>query len=182
MWLRQRFPVMRYSQLFRWSGSRHWARCRYARTRLSATASAASGLPSMRVANRISPGSYRRMMIPKASRSPPKIRATIRASDAVSLTLRGGTRAGRVWSRGWGRGTAGQDFTGGAEERGGADAGAVHAAGERLEGRFGAAAVRRVAGRLGESQQDARRPGIGAGENVVEDLLGAIGQGRRGGV
>src|SRR5882672_1198425 len=119
------------------------------------------------------------MMIPNASRSPPRTWATTWGSERASLTTRG-TRAWRVWSRGWN--AAGQDFAGGAQERGCAHTRPVDAAGERLEGGLRAAAIRGIAGRFGQPQQEPRGPGVRAWEDVVEDLLGAIRQCRSGGI
>src|SRR6266508_3635574 len=131
----------------------------------------------MRVAKRSSPGSYRRIRMPNASPSPARTRATTSGSGGPSLTV-GGTRRGRDSSRF----AAGEHFACGVEERGGADARAARCVGERLESGLGAAAIGRVARRIGEPQQDTGCPRVRPGEHVVEDLLAAIGEGRGGGV
>src|SRR6266566_4003412 len=174
-WLRQRLPVIRYNQLRSRTGSRHCAKCRYARTRLSATASAAaSGFPSIRVAKRSKPGSYRRMRIPNASPSPPRTRATTSTSlGALSVTMRV-THEGGGWSR------YSQCFPGRRQERGRAQARATHGAGECLQRRLRPAPVRGIARHLRQPREQARSLGIGTGQHVVEDVLRPVAKaGRR---
>src|SRR3954462_12745194 len=125
----------------------------------------------MRVAKRSSPGSYRRMRIPNASPSPPRTWATTAtSSETPSFTIRMTHRRG-PWSR------AAHAFPCNAEKGRSANAGARYASGERLQRRLGAAAIGGIARDFPKVQEKPGGGRIGAGEHIVQKMLGAIAKG-----
>src|SRR5512135_611924 len=112
--------------------------------------------------------------MPNASTSPPSTRATTSASE-MSRSAADKTRGEFTRSRS--RMCGGQGIPRDEQEARGAEALALYGAGERLEGRLGAAAIVRFAGRGCQAQQHVGGPRVRARQQVVEHGFHAVVEG-----